>query len=191
MKSTYKRIIYAVIIFVLAVFTIMIINTNRIYHRYMKVVQKQYDEWYEGDGYSIRVDRYEVCDMQELEGKVVDKEQFTMYQKVFETQGKEVLVYATVKVNDKKIMKKDWWAYMILNADNAWRNGIDIYMLSMIDGTNLSLDNYEDGKEYSIIIPYEINVAQITKNEYSNAENWKYSIIYSQNPVVYANLKNK
>ena len=52
----------------------------------------------------------------------------------------------------------------------------------------VSYKNYEDGKEYDMIFPFNIAKVQIPEYEYDNADNWNYFMIWSQNPIVYTQI---
>ena len=186
-----KRICIIASFFVL-IFISGIIATNVKFHKYMKAEELSPDDWFESNGYAIKFNKYKVVDMDELQNDyITDEKQFETYKKVFEFDGKVVLVYATLKIIDKDKMNKDWWTDYILYSDNAWRNAISINLVSIIRDASPAKGNYINGNEYNLIFPYEISKVQVPDWNFDKAKDWNYSIIWSQNPIVYAKLKQK
>lgn len=105
------------------------------------------------------------------------------------TDGKIILVYANINVTDKESMSIDWWTECILSSDTAWHNQVDMYMLSFIKETNLYKNNYENGKQYEVIFPFMIDSQQVTYINNVDVAKWKYKTIWSQNPIIYSELK--
>lgn len=183
-----RKGIYAIIILTIIIFAGAIIATNIKFNKNIKSVQLSSDEWFEGDGYAVKFNKYEVLDMQQLGDYITDTEKFEMYKNAFKMDGKVAFVYITLKVIDKELMNKEWWMDFVLYADNAWHNQTDLYLSELIKDANSARGNYENGGEYNIIFPYEIGKIQVPDSEYDSAENWKYSMIWSQNPIVYMQL---
>lgn len=179
---------YALIIFVIMIFAGAITATNIKFNKNMKAVQLSSDEWFEGDGYAVKFNKYEVLDMEQLSNYVMDAEKFEMHKNVFEIDGKVVFVYITLKVTDRELMNKEWWMDFVLYADNAWHNQADLYLAGLIKDANPAKGNYENGGVYNIIFPYEIGKTQVPDYEYDSAANWKYFMIWSENPIVYMQL---
>lgn len=158
------------------------------YSKIMRATQLSSDEWYEAEGYAVKFNRYEVLDMEQLNDYVTDPEQLEEYKKTLQIDGKVVLVYITLRITERKLMNKQWWTDFILYADNAWDNQIDSYLSAFIKDANPAKGNYEDGKEYDMIFPFNIAKVQIPEYEYDNADNWNYFMIWSQNPIVYTQI---
>lgn len=183
-----KRKICILIVSIVVLIGCGIIITNLKYSKNMKALQLSSDEWFVGAGYAVRLNRHEVLDMEKLREYVIDTDQLDMYQKAFQMDGKVVLVYLTLRVTDRNLMNKEWWTDFILNSDNGWRNPTEPYLSALIKDSNPAKGNYEDGGEYDLIFPFAIAKVQVPEYEYDNADNWKYSIIWSQNPIVYSQI---
>lgn len=67
---------------------------------------------------------------------------------------------------------------------------MNILLKQFITSGNLDVKNYTSGKEYEIILPYEINDVQVIKRDFDRAYDWKYSIIWCKNPIYYSDLYN-
>lgn len=68
-----KKKLKYIIAFVLAIAAFVIIMiTNIKYGKYMQLTQLSRDVWYSGKGYSIKADRCEILDMEELKEYVTN-----------------------------------------------------------------------------------------------------------------------
>lgn len=172
----------------LIVVVMSIVRTNITYAGYMATKELSIDDSYEGNGYSIKFNKYEVVDKDDLKYYCKDIEKFDAYEKAFGDMGKVVLVYATIKINNLEVMDGEWWTECKLEADNAWTNSVGLFLLDLIDGVNLFKKNYENGKEYNVIFPYNISTQQVTNMQLENSKNWHYRMLWSVNPIVYTNL---
>lgn len=98
------------------------------------------------------------------------------------------MVHYTIQIIDVDAMDAEWWTNIQLESDIAWYNPVAPYMIEFVDEAKVSKEDFENGKEYRIILPYNINKLQVTEKCYDNAENWKYRVVWSRNPIYYTNL---
>ena len=154
-----------------------IIPTNVIYGKYMQPSELAMDESYEGKGYTIKFDKYELVDGSNINKLYDNQITAKKYEKLLEGIGKIILIYATIKVTDYQLI-----------ADNTWGNPAEYFLIGTFEGQNLSKKQYENEHEYEVIIPFTVDRIQVTEKDMENIDNWKFLIIWSQNPVVYTRL---
>jgi hypothetical protein len=185
-----KKKIMCICFFAVALIAIClaIVITNVKFHNYMKPTKVSGEDNVKGVGYELKLNKYEVLDMEEMKEYVTDIEQYELYKKTLGFEGKVVLVYVTLNVSDREAMNKEWWTDFILYADNAWHNAVEVYLASLIKDANPAKGNYEDGGTYEMIFPFCIGENQVPEWEYRNVKNWKYSMAWSRNPIVYMNI---
>lgn len=165
-----------------------IIATNVIYGKYMQPSELSMDGSYEGKGYSIKFDKYEFVDESNINELYDNQLTAKKYEKLLEGIGKIILIYATIKVTDVDAMSGEWFTDYKLIADNTWGNPAEYFLIGAFEGQNLSKKQYENGHEYEVIIPFSVDSIQVTEKDMENIDNWKFLIIWSQNPVVYTRL---
>lgn len=187
MKKLYRGILIAI----LFIITLAIVTTNLKYNKYLRPTKISIGDKFEGLGYNLTINDYKVLTVDELMQYIDDLEQFEAYKSMFEFDGFIVLVNATLWVSDKDSMKKDWWTDFVLYSDNAWDNQPEIFLTSLIKDANPTKGTYENGREYELIFPFSINQKQVSGHEFNKAKNWKYSFVYSQNPIVYVDINKE
>ena len=182
-----QKIAIIIAVIIVAIIAGAITVTNVKFGKYMRSTEISKDEFYKGEGYLIKVNKCEVLDNDKMAERVKDKNQFDAYRNMYGENSKYILVNATLRVTDIDNMPKDWWTGISFEADNMCGNMTDMLLVSIME-CNLSIDNYENDREYDVIFPIEINKVQMYNEYYNNSDNWKCRIIWSQNPIVYSNL---
>lgn len=183
-----RKIIYAVAAIMVIALIASIIRTNYLYGESLKPTQLSRDDYYEGTGFRIKADKYEVLDNEGFKKVCNNLEQYELYKKVFGETRKVVMVHYTIQITDVEAMDPEWWTNVQLESDIAWSNPVEPFLMGFVDEAKVSKRNFEDGKEYKIVLPYSINKLQVTEKSYDNAENWKYRVVWSQNPIYYTDL---
>lgn len=186
MKRKKVKVIIAVLVALAVIAEIAALNIK--YKDVYKVTVLERNQSYTTDSYTFKIDYMEVLDSTALKERYSDSKDLVMYEKMFGELGKIAFVYAKLTVNDMEKFKKDWWTSFHLEADNAWSNQIDMYFIDIIKDTNLVGVNYQEGIEYDVILPFNINKQQITKKDMECAEDWKYRFVFQLNPITYMDL---
>ncbi len=183
-----KKVICIISAVLMLALVCSIIAANVIYGKYMQPSELAMDESYEGKGYTIKFDKYELVDGSNINKLYDNQITAKKYEKLLEGIGKIILIYATIKVTDVDAMSGEWFTDYQLIADNTWGNPAEYFLIGTFEGQNLSKKQYENGHEYEVIIPFTVDRIQVTEKDMENIDNWKFLIIWSQNPVVYTRL---
>lgn len=182
------KIIYAITAIMVIVLIASIIRTNYLYGESLEPTKISKDDYYEGTGFRIKADKYEVLDNEGFKKNSNNPEQYELYQEAFGEIRKVVMVHYTMQITDLEVMDPEWWTNIQLESDIAWCNPVEPFLMGLVDEAKVSKRNFEEGKEYKIVLPYSINKIQVTDKAYNNAEDWKYRVVWSQNPIYYTDL---
>lgn len=183
-----KKVICIIMSIMLLVTTGFIIATNVIYGKYLKPTELTMEESYEAKGYSIKFVDYEIYDENHLIELFDNPDVAKKRAGILEGLCCVVLVHATIKVTDVDAMSAEWYTEYMLAADNTWCNPMEMFLEGVSEKMKHSKKQYENGKEYEVYLQFPVNKPQVYEKDLDDIQNWKFLMVWSQNPIVYTKL---